>query len=230
MQVIKTVLGALKRTPNLLMWFGLAVHVVVTTVVRDMNSMRPSNSVVRRQKARRRKNKKAILFVKTFNHLGTEIGPVEFRNRTTQINQTNVIDGTPMITPALNLLGTVSVHVRWKHGDKVKDWEFTRYVGTCWDGASIPKFLQKMFGSPFQKSQWRPSFVHDFLYAHHVDREIADEAYLYLMQQEAKLDIGWLKEHLMYAGVRLGGWTRYTSAYGKVKTIRKVAKVVSKWL
>lgn len=191
--------------------------------------MRPKNSVIKRQQARRKKNKKAILFVKLFDNRGNELDPKSFRNRAACITQTLYRNNVEVKVPALTLLGSVRVHIRWKHGNEVKNLEFMRFEGSSWDGASIPKYLQTLFGDPFQKSQWRPSFVHDYMYALQVDREIADEAYLYLMQQEEDLNISWIKEQLMYAGVRLGGWTRYTSAYNKVGVAHKVAKFLGKW-
>lgn len=187
-----------------------------------MNSMRPSNSVIKRQRARRKKNKKAIMYVRVLNADGWELDPKKFRSMCATVLQSTG-------NKALMLSGIVSIQVRWKHGEDVHTHVSTHFVGTSWDGASIPKFLQQTFGDPFQKSQWRPSFVHDMLYGALVDREIADEAYLYLMQQEEELDIGWLKEHLIYAGVRLGGWTRYEENSKNIIK-RTVARALIKWV
>lgn len=219
MKRTKTVAGVLKQMRNLLMWFGLVVHALVITVVRDVNSMRPKNSVIARQRARRKKNKKAILFAKVCDYnTGNELSPIAFRDRT--VLRSN---------GRLCVRHAVRVHVRWKHGEKVEDWEMTMGTFHSWDGASIPKFLQAVFGKPTQRSQWRPSFVHDFMYGDLVDREIADEAYLYLMQQEEALDISWLKESLVYAGVRLGGWTRY--AVASTNPVKQfLASALMKWL
>jgi len=73
------------------------------------------------------------------------------------------------------------------------------------DGASIPKELQWVFGSPYVGDFRRASVVHDY-YSIDVNREARDED-VHRMMYEAMLADGvkpW-KAKLMYLGLRIGG-------------------------
>lgn len=74
---------------------------------------------------------------------------------------------------------------------------------TC-DGASIPKCLWPILGSPFVGLHRGGCILHDFLYAiGYKNRKFSDYAMYSVMREDGT---GWVKANLIYTGVRMGGW------------------------
>ncbi len=70
------------------------------------------------------------------------------------------------------------------------------------DFASVPRGLWNIL--PKHGRQDKPAVLHDFLYAKNgVTRAQADALFLEAMEAA---DVGWFARHVMYAGVRVGGW------------------------
>jgi len=80
--------------------------------------------------------------------------------------------------------------------------------GFFWDGASIPRVLWPIIGSPFSPRFMAPSMVHDYLYSQGKKgaRKTADRLFRKLLMAN-----GVSKEltDAMYAGVRVGGKLHY---------------------
>lgn len=75
--------------------------------------------------------------------------------------------------------------------------------GFVTDGASIPKSLWWLVGSPFTGNYTESAVIHDGLYASHLlPKEIADDVFLALMKQD---DVNWLRRYAMYTAVALFG-------------------------
>jgi hypothetical protein len=79
-----------------------------------------------------------------------------------------------------------------------------------WDGASIPRFLWRIIGSPFQPKLMVPSLVHDYLYgegeASGYTRKEADKLFKKLLMANG---VDEERAESMYAGVRWGGGSHY---------------------
>lgn len=87
------------------------------------------------------------------------------------------------------------------------------------DGASVPRFLWRAVGHPFQADVIRAAVIHDYLYQNHgtktykMDRYTADRIFLDILKEDAKKrELSWIgrkiaapKPWTMYRGVRLGG-------------------------
>ena len=70
-----------------------------------------------------------------------------------------------------------------------------------WDGASIPRFLWRVVGSPFQPKFMAPSLLHDYRYEHGIGtRKAADNQFHKLLLING-VDKALAKT--MYTGVRL---------------------------
>ena len=83
--------------------------------------------------------------------------------------------------------------------------------GFEWNGASIPKFLWPILGSPFAPEMMVASLVHDFLYSKEsaslgISREDADKIFRKLLIANG-MDTD--KAETLYTGVRLGGESHY---------------------
>jgi hypothetical protein len=83
--------------------------------------------------------------------------------------------------------------------------------GFQWNGASIPKFLWPILGSPFAPEMMVASLVHDYLYSdepavRHISRKQADNIFRKLL-----IANGMDKEtaETLYTGVRIGGKSHY---------------------
>jgi len=94
------------------------------------------------------------------------------------------------------------------------EWPVVVHVspGFRTDGASIPRFLWRVFGSPYEPDIFPAAIAHDALYRGEiVGRADADAAFLRMME------IGGIrrrKRRLIWLGVRLFGWItwrRHTS-------------------
>lgn len=85
-------------------------------------------------------------------------------------------------------------------------WDVVIHVmpGFKTDGASIPRLLWRIFGSPYDPDIFAAAIGHDALYRGEiVPRKDADAAFLKMM---AKSGVPKKKRRLIYRGVRLFGW------------------------
>ena len=75
--------------------------------------------------------------------------------------------------------------------------------GFDFDGASIPKWLWSIYGSPFTGNYVRAALFHDGLYASQkVSKRISDKIFLDIMKQS---NVGYIKRISMYLAVKLFG-------------------------
>lgn len=91
----------------------------------------------------------------------------------------------------------------------------TIFKGFATDGASIPSFLWRIIGHPFEPRSIRAAVVHDFLYSKrcslNIDRKKADREFNRIMKQDG---VWIIRRTLMYFGVRIGGWFRFCKNHG----------------
>ena len=72
------------------------------------------------------------------------------------------------------------------------------------DGASIPKALWSVIGSPMTGGYQRAACMHDALYASECfDRKTCDDLFLQAMKDDG---IGFVRRRAMYLAVRAAGW------------------------
>ena len=91
------------------------------------------------------------------------------------------------------------------------------------DGASIPKALWGIIGSPMTDGYQRAACLHDALYAsEHFNRKTCDELFLEAMKSDS---VGYFKRYAMYNAVRIFGgavWAKHNkdevNAYRKYIT------------
>ena len=91
-----------------------------------------------------------------------------------------------------------------------KDWlvrtpygDFTVPKGMITDGASIPRFLWRICGSPFDSPRIVAAIIHDHLYStHHRDRKTADIIY---RDMQLSLGIPAWKAYIEYWALRRFG-------------------------
>lgn len=90
-------------------------------------------------------------------------------------------------------------------------YRITINKGFDFDGASIPKPLWSIIGSPFTGNYVSAALFHDGLYAGEVlDRKVCDDIFLDLMKQ---YKVSYTIRYAMYWAVRLGGgkvWKEHT--------------------
>ena len=108
-------------------------------------------------------------------------------------------------------------------------YRITINKGFDFDGASIPKPLWSIIGSPFTGNYVMAALFHDGLYAGEVlDRKVCDDIFLDLMKQ---YKVSYVKRYAMYLAVRLGGgkvWKEHTEKEVlKYKNYCKVVKEAS---
>ena len=73
------------------------------------------------------------------------------------------------------------------------------------DGASIPRGLWSIVGSPMTGGYQRAGCLHDALYAGQIfDRGLCDNLFLEAMESDG---VGYFKRYAMYWAVRSAGWT-----------------------
>ena len=92
---------------------------------------------------------------------------------------------------------------------KVGEWDVVVWVkpGFRSDGASVPRFLWRVLGSPYDPDIVAQSIAHDALYRGEiVPRKDADAAYRDLM---AEGGVGKRRRRVFWIGVRLFGWLTY---------------------
>lgn len=97
--------------------------------------------------------------------------------------------------------------------DKIKDrtYEFDIPKGYCYDGASIPKFFQRVIGAPTDNSFLIAALVHDVMCENHQyvmnDRAFSSEVFNALLESSK---VGKVKRYLMKHSVdifqRFCGW------------------------
>jgi hypothetical protein len=89
-------------------------------------------------------------------------------------------------------------------------------AGYHWDGATIPRILWPLIGSPFEPRFWEASLVHDWYCetANHTKdyqlRVIGDSVFLCLL---ARAGVPYWRRALMFGGVRINSWWRYSRAW-----------------
>ena len=75
--------------------------------------------------------------------------------------------------------------------------------GFDFDGASIPKWLWSIYGSPLNGNYVVASLIHDGLYASQkVSKSVSDKIFLDIMKQSS---VGYIKRTSMYLAVRVLG-------------------------
>lgn len=75
--------------------------------------------------------------------------------------------------------------------------------GFDFDGASIPKWLWSIYGSPLNGNYVVASLIHDGLYASQkVSKSVSDKIFLDVMKQ---LNVGYIKRTSMYLAVKMFG-------------------------
>ena len=83
-------------------------------------------------------------------------------------------------------------------------YKITVKKGFDFDGASMPKWLWSIYGSPLNGNYVVASLIHDGLYASQkLSRELSDKIFLDLMKQH---EVGYIKRQTMYYAVRMAGW------------------------
>ena len=88
--------------------------------------------------------------------------------------------------------------------DRVWDVVVHLKPGFRTDGASIPRLLWRVFGSPYDPDIFPAAIAHDALYRGEiVERKDADAAFLRMME---KSGVPEKKRRLVYRGVRWFGW------------------------
>ena len=101
----------------------------------------------------------------------------------------------------------------WQDGE----YNITVKSGFVFDGASIPKALWSIIGSPMTGGYQRAGCLHDALYASQIlDRKIADDIFLESMKSDG---VSYFKRYSMYWAVRSFGY----SAWNENK------KSINKW-
>lgn len=82
--------------------------------------------------------------------------------------------------------------------------QLTVHEGFDFDGASVPRGLWSIIGSPMTDGYQRAGCLHDALYAGEIfDRSICDNLFLEAMESDG---VGYFKRYAMYWAVRSAGW------------------------
>ena len=82
--------------------------------------------------------------------------------------------------------------------------------GFDFDGASIPKWLWSIYGSPLNGNYVVASLIHDGLYASQkVAKRISDKIFLDVMKQS---NVGYIKRTSMYLAVTMFGYKDWKEA------------------
>ena len=83
------------------------------------------------------------------------------------------------------------------------DYSVTVKNGFDFDGASIPKWLWSIYGSPLNGNYVVASLIHDGLYASQkVTKSVSDKIFLDIMKQS---NVGYIKRTSMYLAVTMFG-------------------------
>ena len=82
-------------------------------------------------------------------------------------------------------------------------YKITVKKGFDFDGASIPKWLWSIYGSPLNGNYVVASLIHDGLYASQkVSKKVSDKIFLDIMKQS---NVGYIKRTSMYLAVKIFG-------------------------
>ena len=82
-------------------------------------------------------------------------------------------------------------------------YSITVKKGFDFDGASIPKWLWSIYGSPLNGNYVVASLIHDGLYASQkVSKSVSDKIFLDVMKQS---NVGYIKRISMYLAVKMFG-------------------------
>ena len=82
-------------------------------------------------------------------------------------------------------------------------YSITVKKGFDFDGASIPKWLWSIYGSPLNGNYVVASLIHDGLYASQiVSKSLSDKIFLDVMKQS---NVGYIKRTSMYLAVKMFG-------------------------
>ena len=106
----------------------------------------------------------------------------------------------------------VEVRVEWEKGSKFYSKVFTIKKGFTFDGASIPPMFWDLIGEPDDVRFLSAALVHDYLYGKRFNREISDWVFRNFLEKEC---VWSLKATLMWAAVRIGGFTFYAGDTSK---------------
>ena len=104
--------------------------------------------------------------------------------------------------------------------------QVTVHKGFDFDGASIPRPLWGIVGSPMTDGYQRAGCLHDALYASQLfPREICD---LYFLEAMKADKVGYFKRYAMYWAVRAFGGSSYENGNKEeVNAYRKLVKCIS---
>ena len=98
--------------------------------------------------------------------------------------------------------------------------------GFVTDGASIPKWLWWLVGSPFTGNYTNAAIIHDALYASEaVNKSFADTMFLKIMEMDG---VGWFRRNAMYLAVDMFGhhvWDTHTA--DSVKEANNFVEVIA---
>ena len=104
-------------------------------------------------------------------------------------------------------------------------YRITINKGFDFDGASIPKPLWSIIGSPFTGNYVRAALFHDGLYACcTLDRKLSDEIFLDLMKEDG---VGYFKRYSMYLAVRLFGSSSYNSYQEDIPIYKEMVNITT---
>jgi hypothetical protein len=109
--------------------------------------------------------------------------------------------------------------------NKYTNYQIQVLPGLWTDGASIPKVLWSIVGSPLTGKYVRASIVHDALYSAQIlKRKECDLVLLELMEQD---NVPKWKRLSMYYAVRLFGWSHWNKRKFDIKKKSKVKTFVN---
>jgi len=98
--------------------------------------------------------------------------------------------------------------------------EFWICTGYDFDGASIPRPVWPIIGSPFEPCLWAPALAHDWLYLTHLtDRATADETIYQLMRQ---CKVASWRAHIIWGAVRSGAWWAWDNNAADVAELARI--------
>lgn len=117
----------------------------------------------------------------------------------------------------------------WRLGN---DWYFyidgkTFWVptGYTYDGASIPRPVWSIIGSPFEPRYMAAALAHDWLYLMHlVGRSVADEVFFQLLRQ---CGVGLWRARIMWGAVRSCGYPAWTNNEADNREIARIRTLLS---
>ena len=95
--------------------------------------------------------------------------------------------------------------------------------GFLTDGASIPKYLWGIVGSPFEGLYTEAAVIHDGLYgSHRLTKKQSDNLFLEMMKSSG---VSWHKRYLMYYAVKYFGGSSWNKPEKKIKKVKTFVEV-----